>query len=307
MQSFRSRVFIWIIRNRHLLQLKLKPQVVDETFSVAEFRKGVDRVTARMKMPKGVVTREVDANGIRAEWIVPEQRLAGKALLYIHGGGFISGSCSTHRMHVGKFAIEAGLESLLFDYRLAPEHRFPAALEDCVSVYTWLLEQGYDASDVVVGGESAGGTLTLSLFLALKERGVPLPKAAFSISPVTDLRCKADSFTRNAGKDIAPEGSSELWTSYYIGDEDPTNPLLSPLMGDFKGLPPLHVCVGTYEIHLDDCVNLADRAKEHGVDVTLSKWPGMVHAFPIMSPLFPEAKQALSEISAFARGHLMPG
>lgn len=304
MQSLRSRIFIWLIRNRHLLQLKLKPEVVDETFSVTEFRKGVDKVTARMKMPKGVATRETDANGIHAEWILPEQSRGGKALLYIHGGGFISGSCRTHRMHVAKFAIESGLESLVFDYRLAPEHPFPAALEDCVSVYMWLLEQGYDASEVVVGGESAGGTLTLSLLLALKERGASLPKAAFSISPVTDLRCQADSFARNLRNDIAPEGASELWTSYYIGDNDPMSPLVSPLMGDFQGLPPLHVCVGTREIHLDDCVNVADRARQHGVDVTLSKWPGMVHAFPIMSPLFPEAKQALSEISAFARRHL---
>ena len=304
MQSIRSRVFIWLIRNRHLLQLRLKPEVVDESFSVAEFRKGVDRVTGKMKMPKGAVTRKTEVNGMAAEWISPEHPLAGKALLYVHGGGFISGSCRTHRTHVAKFAIASGLESLVFDYRLAPEYPFPAALEDCVSAYSWLLEQGYDANDFIVGGESAGGTLTLSLLLALKERGAPLPKAAFSISPVTDLRCQAGSFSSNARNDIAPEGSSELWTQYYIGDQDPTLPLLSPLMGDFRGLPPLHVCVGTHEIHLDDCVNVAEKAMQGGVDVTLSKWPRMVHAFPMMSPLFPEAKQALAEICAFARRHV---
>ncbi len=126
-----------------------------------------------------------------------------------------------------------------------------------------------------------------------------MPKAAFSISPVTDLRCLADSFNYNAKNDIAPMGSWNLWTKLYIGNNDPTLPLLSPLMGNFAGFPPLHICVGTYEIHLDDCENLARRAKEQGVDVKLSKWPRMVHAFPILSPLFPEAKNAMAEICEF--------
>jgi len=299
MQSVRSRIFIWLIRNRHLLQMRLKPEVVDESFSVTKFREGVDKVTAKMKMPKGVKRESTSVGDISAEWLVPEQPVAGKALMYIHGGGFISGSCQTHRTYVGKFAVASGLKSLVFDYRLAPEHPFPAAVEDCVATYRWLLDQGYDAKDIVVGGESVGGTLTLSLLLALKEHGTPFPKAAFSISPVTDLRCEAASFEYNAKRDTAPEGSWDVWMSNYIADNDPTTPLLSPLMGDFTGLPPLHVCVGTHEIHLDDCVNVAKKAEQHGVDVTLSKWSGMVHAFPMMSPLFPEAKRALEEICDF--------
>ena len=143
--------------------------------------------------------------------------------------------------------------------------------------------------------------MTLSLLLALKKNNVSQPKAAFSISPVTDLRCTADSFRYNLKNDIAPAGSSELWTKLYIGDNDPTNPLLSPQFGDYTGLPPMYICVGTHEIHLDDCVNVANRAQEHGVDVTLAKWHNMVHAFPIMSPLFPEAKQAMAEICEFVK------
>ncbi|MEZ4712073.1 MAG: alpha/beta hydrolase [Caldilineaceae bacterium] len=301
MQSIRSRIIIWIIRNRHLLKLKRKPEVVDETFSVAQFRADVDKTTARMKLPKDVRAAKLDINGLGAEWIIPQQFTEGKVLLYIHGGGFISGSRQTHRMHVAKFAKGSQLKSLLFDYRLAPEHPFPAALEDCVMVYEWLLEQGYAASDIIVGGESAGGTLTLSLLLALKEKSISPPKAAFSISPVTDLRCRADSFRYNAQNDIAPMGSWDLWTQYYIGDSDPTNPLLSPQFGDFTGLPPLYICVGTHEIHLDDCVNVAEKARAHGVDVTLAQWPNMVHAFPILSPLFPEATQAMAEICEFVR------
>jgi acetyl esterase/lipase len=207
-------------------------------------------------------------------------------------------------MHVAKFALGSGLKSLVFNYRLAPEHPFPAAPEDCVAAYQWLLRQGYEAKDIVVGGESAGGTLTLSLLLALKEKKINMPAAAFAISPVTDLRCEADSFRTNAKKDIAPQGSWDVWTDYYIGTQDPTQPLLSPLMGDYEGLPPLYICVGTHEIHFDDCVNVAQKAKEAGVAVTLRIWPRMIHAFPILSPLFPEAKQALAEICAFSRQHV---
>ncbi len=304
MQSMRSKIIIWLIKNRHLFKMKLKPEVVDEGFSVSGFRQDVDKAVASMKLPKGVTVRKDIINSMYAEWIVPEHAVEGKVLLYIHGGGFISGSCNTHRVHVAKFAKGSGLTALVFDYRLAPEHPFPAALDDCVEAYGRLLEQGYKPRDIIVGGESAGGTLTLSLLLALKERGTGLPGAAFSISPVADVRCLADSFRYNAGNDIAPMGSWDLWTKMYIDKNDPLLPLLSPLMGDFAGLPPLCICVGTHEIHLDDCENVAAKAQEQGVDVCLMKWPGMVHAFPLLSPLFPEAKKAMDEICEFARKHV---
>ena len=305
MQSIRSKLFIWLIRNRHLFNMKLKAGVVDTSFSVSKFREDVDKITARMKIPEGITTEYQRIADFDAEWIVPEQSTEGKVLLYIHGGGFISGSCHTHRTYVAKFAIGSQLKSLLFDYRLAPEHPFPAGLEDCITAYKWLLEEGYTSQDIIVGGESAGGTLTLSLLLALKEQHINLPKAAFSISPVTDLRCLADSFKYNAKKDIAPIGSWVVWPSLYIGDNDPTLPLLSPLMGNYEGLPPLHICVGTHEIHFDDCRNVAAKVKKQGVNVTLSEWPKMVHAFPVLSPLFPEAKNALLEICEFVRHHIM--
>lgn len=303
MQSFRSRIIIWILRHRHLLKMQLKPEVVDDNFSVTEFREGVDKATARAKLPAGVHTEAVQIGQMAAEWIEPDTAVPGKALLYIHGGGFISGSVHTHRMHVAKFALGSGLKSLVFNYRLAPEHPFPAAVEDCVTAYQWLLDAGYNAQDIVVGGKSAGGTLTLSLLLALQQAGAPLPAAAFSISPVTDLRCTAASFRTNAGRDIAPYNSWNVWTNHYIAGHDPTDPLLSPLMGDYTGMPPLYVCVGSHEIHLDDCVHVAEKAQAQGVDVTLKVWPRMVHAFPILAPMFPEASAALADICAFARQH----
>lgn len=304
MQSIRSKLIIWLIKNRHLFEFKLRPEVIDENFSVTKFREGVKKATAKMKMPEDVMVERFKVNNINAEWIIPENPKEDKILLYIHGGGFISGSCDSHRMHVAKFAKGTQMKSLVFDYRLAPEHPFPAGLEDCVDTYSWLLDQDYKNNNIIVGGESAGGTLTLSLLLALKDRKIRYPKAAFSISPVTDLRCKADSFTYNAKNDIAPTGTWDFWMNHYIADNDPTLPLLSPLMGNYEGLPPLLVCVGTHEIHLDDCVNVVKKAEEHGVEVTLSKWKNMVHAFPIMSPLFPEAKKAMNEICEYTVKHI---
>lgn len=304
MQSIKSRILLWIIRNRHLLEFKLKPEVIDENFSVEKFREGVAKASSRMKMPTDVDAESTKIKEMHAEWIVPEQFSGDKVLLYIHGGGFISGSCNSHRTHVAKFAKGAKIKSLLFDYRLAPEHPFPAAVDDCVDTYQWLLDQNYKPDNIVVGGESAGGTLTLSLLLALKEKGIPFPKAAFSISPLTDVRYQTDSVIYNAKKDITPTGNWDYWMKNYIAENDPLNPLLSPLFGNYKGIPPLYICVGTHEIHLDDCINVANKAKEDGVDVTLVKWEKMVHAFPIMAPLFPEATHALEKICKFVKKHL---
>ncbi len=304
MQSIKSKIILWMIRNRHLFQFKLKPEVVDETFSVQKFRDSVDKATARNKMPIDVRAEKMKINEMYAEWIVPEQYPEEKVLLYIHGGGFISGGCSSHRTYVAKFAKECNLKSLVFDYRLAPEHPFPAALDDCVEAYSWLLNQGYTPENIAVGGESAGATYVLSLLLALKEKKIALPKVAFSISPVTDLRCQGASFQYNLKHDIAPAGSSEFWAKLYYGESDPTNPLVSPQFGDFTGLPPIYICVGTHEIHLDDCLSVAKKAKDQGVDVTLGKWENMVHAFPLMTPMFPEATEAFVEICTYVKKHL---
>lgn len=303
MQSLRSKLVIGLIKRRHLFKLKLRPEVVDETFSVEKFRADIDKVSARIKLPKNVDSQKLKINWINAEWIIPKNALKNKVLLYIHGGGFISGSCLTHRMYVARFASGCQIESLVFDYRLAPEHPFPAPLNDCISAYQWLLSLGYQPNDIIVGGESAGATLTLSLLLALKDMKIELPKAAFCISPVTDLRCTAGSFKYNAKHDIAPMGSWLHWTRLYIADNDPTDPFLSPQFGDYTGFPSLYICVGSHEIHLEDCITVANVARQYGVDTTLRVWENMVHAFPLLSPLFPEAKQAFSEICNFVKMH----
>ncbi len=306
MSSIKSKLIIGMIRNRHLFKFKLKRETVDDNFSIMKFREQVDRASDRTrKLPEAVKTISEPVNGMHAEWIVTDNAPKDKIILYIHGGGFISGSCHTHRMHVAKFVQGTGINALLFDYRLAPEHAFPEPLEDCAKAYDYLIEKGYSPDNILVCGESAGGTLTLSLLKFLKERGDVMPSAAVAISPVTDLSCKAASFEKNAKKDIAPYNSWNVWTKCYIGNNDVTNPVLSPQFGDLRGLPHIFLCVGTHEIHFDDVVNFAKKAEKYGTEVTLSIWEDMVHAFPIMAPLFPEAKKAMYEICLFIRESLL--
>ncbi len=305
MQSLRSKLIIGLLRNRHLFRFKLKPEIVTESFSVDAFRDRIEQASERMeKRNKHIKIEGLNIKGMYSEWIIPPSAQSDKVILYIHGGGFISGSCKSHRMHVTKFAQESGVKALVFDYRLAPEHPYPAALEDSIKAYKWLLDQGYKSDNIVIAGESAGGSLTLSLLLALKARGIKLPNSAVAVSPATDLSYSAPSVIANAKRDIAPMNSWRIWTDYYIGDADIRDPYLSPLYGDHTGLPPLYLLVGTYEIHLDDTVNFARKARQAGVEVHLSIWDKMIHAFPILSPLFPEAKEALSEICDYIKRNL---
>src|SRR6056297_2764333 len=235
MQSLKSKFIIGMIRNRHLFKLKLKPEVIDEHFDVEKFRKEVDDASRKTeKIPKAVKvqstkvprsflefrrrlpgigfsnskehSRDVVSQNptMYAEWLIHKDSPKDKVILYIHGGGFMSGSCLTHRGHVSKIVMGTGITALLFDYCLAPEHPFPAALDDCVTAYLYLLEKGYSPENIVICGESAGGTLTLSTLKALRDNGIPFPKAAVSISPVTDLSCQAESFKTKAKHDIAP-------------------------------------------------------------------------------------------------------
>jgi epsilon-lactone hydrolase len=303
--SVKSKVVIGLVKNRHLFQGKLKPEVVDENFSVEAFRKSVDDASKKSnRIPENVRIEPVKVQDMVAEWIIADGAPAEKVIFYIHGGGFMSGSCLTHRGHVAKFVAGSGIKALLFEYRLAPEHPYPAAVDDCVAAYRWLLDQGYSPSNVVICGESAGGTLTLATLVALRDLGIPLPNAGVSMSPVTDLTCSAPSFTTNFKNDIAPFNSWIIWTRYYIADNDPALPWLSPQMADLSGLPPLLLIVGSHEIHLDDTVNFAKKAERQGTEVTLVVAEGMVHAFPLLSPLFPEAKQAMADICAYIRRRL---
>jgi len=305
MTTLKSKLLIGIIRNRHLLKFKLKPEIVDQSFDVAKFRREVDDASKKAeKIPDCIQIQPLNINTMHAEWLVHKDSPKDKVMMYIHGGGFISGSCLTHRMHVIKFVMGSGIKALLFDYRLAPENPFPAALDDCVAAYDYLLKTGYRPENIVLCGESAGATLTLSTLKALRDKGYDLPCAAVSISPVTDLSCQAESFKTNAKQDIAPMNSWSVWTAMYIGDTDYRNDYLSPQFGNLRHLPHIYLCVGTHEIHLDDTVAFAEKAQRQGTPITLKKWQNMVHAFPLLSPLFKEAKEAMDDICRFIKQKL---
>jgi acetyl esterase/lipase len=182
-----------------------------------------------------------------------------------------------HRNHVMKFVMDSGISALLYDYRLAPENPFPAAMEDTLTAYRWLLNQGVQSSDVIIVGESAGAGLCLASLLAFRDEGLAMPSAGVALSPWTDLKCTGKSYQKNMYKDISILGSWEVWSKYYYGSNDPENPWISPLYGDLSNLPPIMIVVGDHEILLDDSLSFAEKAKNSGTEVTLRVWKNMVH------------------------------
>ncbi len=190
------------------------------------------------------------------------------------------------------------------DYRLAPEHPFPAAMDDTLVAYRWLLAQGVSPERIVIVGESAGGGLALATLLALRDQGLPLPAGAVALSPWTDLELTGESCRTKVKVCISPLGMNRVCSQYYVGDNDPRLPWISPLHGDLHGLPPILINVGEDETMLDDSTRFAEKAKAAGVDMTLMVGPGMVHCYPLFAPLFPEATQAMAEICAWIKAQV---
>ncbi|TFG85042.1 MAG: alpha/beta hydrolase [Chromatiales bacterium] len=243
----------------------------------------------------------VDLNGVPGLWVrTPDPVRKGKVLLYLHGGGYILGSPATDLALPLRIGPAAGIAVLSAGYRLAPEHPYPAAVDDALTAYRWLLKQGYRGRDIGVFGDSAGGGLTLALALAVRDARLPSPAALVALSPVTDMTGAGD--TRQTLKDSDPilRGDATVRRSAYVGEHDPRDPLISPIYADLRGLPPLLIQVGTREVLLSDSVRFARRAREAGVEVTLDVWEGMWHVFQ-GNPDVPEAKQASDEIADFLR------
>jgi acetyl esterase/lipase len=311
MPSFKSKMIIFAIQHSHLLKGQLKREVVTRDTDTVKMRKTFEEGAQKFgSIPPEVTVSPVRIPGLPegcfAEWIHPtgsaaSPTAADKAIFYTHGGGYISGNCVDHRMHVAKFVKASGVGALLYDYRLAPEHPFPAAMQDTLAAYRWLLEQGVRPENIAIVGESAGGGLCLASLLAIRDEGLPLPAAGVALSPWTDLTCGGASYRANALKDISTLGSWEVWGSYYVGDNDPRHPWISPLFGDLHGLPPVLIVSGDHEILFDDARGFAEKAQQAGVDVTLRVWEGMVHCFPLLAPVFPEATQAWDETIAYIK------
>jgi monoterpene epsilon-lactone hydrolase len=305
MTSLKGRLFSFVLRNGHLLKGKLKKEKFTLNTSIVEFRQLCERGAQKHSyIPSEVIVKEQIINNIKSEWLVPEGANPEKLILYVHGGGYVSGSCTDHRRFVSKFAKVTGITNLIYEYRLAPEYPFPAALNDSVEIYQWLLFSGYKPKNIVIAGESAGGGLALAVLLALKERNIPQPKAAVAISPWTDLTCSSSSyFTRNKVSP-APVNSWNVFSHYYVGDNIGTNPLVSPLFGDLKNLPSIFINSGVNDELYEDGEKFYLKAEESGVDITFRAGEGMVHCYPLLAPMFREATEAMNEIVLFIRKHL---
>jgi acetyl esterase/lipase len=317
MESLQSRFTKMIFRSQLRTMEHLRLRVWDEHTSVIAWREYCENNAARAKLPAGVEVVPVQIEGLpaglAAEWLQPAA--AGKipqvddaVIFYTHGGGYISGSCADHRALVAKLAASSGIRLLLFEYRLAPEHPFPAALDDSLAAYRWLLKQIQPTTRVLFAGESAGGGLILGMLLALKDRiargesDLPMPVACVSISPNTDMALTGKPNRVKGG--IEPERMAVYCSKYYVGNQDPCHPYISPLFGDLRGLPPLLLTVGDEESALDDSLRFAEKAKATGVDVQLIVGKGQVHCYPMLPDFIPECKAAMAEIVAFMRKHL---
>ena len=286
------------------LIIKIKSQPRDPNPTIEIRRAQMELI--RERLASDVKHDKFQASGVSAEWIIPPEATLDRVILYLHGGGYVIGSVNTHRALIARIARAAKARALAIDYRLAPEHPFPAAVDDAVKSYRWLLSQEIATSKIVVAGDSAGGGLTLALLTSLLIAHDPLPAAAVLISPWADLERTGRSMTTNAGRDQTIDAADlETMAKLYIGSNDPRNPLASPLHTDFRGFPPLLIQVGEAESLLDDSIRVAERAKAAGVKVDLEVWPDMVHVWHIYAKILPEGQKAIDKIGSFAIEHTL--
>lgn len=290
---------------RYLVKHRLGPDEV----SAHKMRRFLEKhIEPRASYAKGVSISEQSISGIAAEWFVPDGGDSGnQILLYLHGGGFFMETPKTHGGFVSQIAAACGVTCVMPSYRLAPEHPFPAAVEDCISVYQALLDQGTNPENIIIAGDSAGGNLALVTMQQAIKKGLPMPACALLISPGNDLS-GTESHTQNIDKDpLFNEHSLNLVINLYLqGDRELTeDERASPLKGNFEGLPPLLFIAGSTEIFRDCSVLAARRAKAADVDTTCHIWDGMPHCFPLLfTSGLPEAQHAFDDITNFINTHL---
>jgi acetyl esterase/lipase len=251
----------------------------------------------------------VKTGHIPMEWVVANGADPDRRILYIHGGSWISGSIAGYRAFLSRVSQATGAVVLSVEYRLAPEHKFPAGLDDCTQAYQWMRENGPDGKGAVSAaylmGDSAGGNLALATLLKIRDSKLPLPAAVIALSPATDFTGESPSLVSRASVDpiINPEVLPALIPIYLGTQTEPTHPYASPLFGDYGGMPPLLLQVGDAEVLLDDSTRLAKHAADQGCDVTLEIWEGMPHVFQGFAPFLPEASEAIAKIGKFIRQH----
>ncbi|HUN56840.1 MAG TPA: alpha/beta hydrolase [Candidatus Binataceae bacterium] len=280
----------------------LKQLIEKPAKTTQEMRANFEELGTNTPIPADIKQEKVSAGGVPAEWISAPNASADRAVLYLHGGGYVIGSINTHRDLMARISRASGFRVLGIDYRLAPEHPFPAAVEDAVVAYRWLLAQGLQASHIAVAGDSAGGGLTVATLVAIRDAKLATPGAGVCLSPWVDLEGIGESMTTKASVDpvVQKEGLIGM-AAAYLGGKDPRTPLAAPLYADLKGLPPLLIQVGEAETLLDDSNRLADRAKAAGVKVTLEPWQEMIHVWQMFAPFLPEGQEAIEGIGKYLR------
>jgi len=292
MPSLRSRIL------HHTLDRVTS--ALDAHLSVQEQRTRLDELARRnIRLPKGVTVCITQAGGVHAEWIAPAGIGPQATILYLHGGGYSICSLDTHRGLAARLSQAGNSRLLLVDYRLAPEHPFPAALDDALAAYRWLLAEDVSADRLVVAGDSAGGGLALATALSLRCAGEPLPAALTLISPWTDLTFSGESICTRAAVDPVLKIQGAPLVNYYTAGRDASDPLISPLFADLGGMPPMLIQVGSDEILLSDSTRLVEKACTAGVDARLEIWPGMWHVFQVFAPYLPEAQQAIDAMGEY--------
>ncbi|HEY2482373.1 MAG TPA: alpha/beta hydrolase [Caulobacteraceae bacterium] len=289
--------------HEHIVET-LSPRVRPAHLTFEERQSGFAEAAATLfpKLAKDVRYAPVDAGGVAAEWVSVPESDDGRVVFYLHGGGYTQGSPATHRELVSRVARHAQARALCIDYRLAPAHPFPAAVEDALTAYGWLLGSGVSPSSIALAGDSAGGGLAVAMLLALRDQGRPLPACAACLSPWFDLEGAGSSALADDDPIVQRQHLLEV-AGVYLASADPRHPHASPMYGQFAGLPPMLLQVGTRDLLLDDSRRLESVAMVAGVEVDLEVWPGLIHVWHVWGDAVPEARAALESVGRFIRKH----
>lgn len=280
----------------------LRSRAVPPEYDVAQSRERFEKIAAFLGGAPDAKCETVDAGGVPAEWVMAPGCDNGRAVLYLHGGGYAIGSLNTHRRLAYDISAASAAKVLVIDYRLAPEHPFPAAIDDAASAWRWLLQQGFATNRLAIAGDSAGGGLVIATLVNLRDKKLGLPACAVAISPWVDLEGLGNSITTRAAQDPMVQKDGLLWMArMYLNGKDTRTPLAAPLHADLTGLPPVLVQVGTAETLLDDAIRIAEKMHAAGVDARLAIWPNMLHVFPLFAPVLSEGRDGCIEIGNFIR------
>lgn len=271
-----------------------------ENPTVEDSRAGFEKLARTVGGETPADVRQVDAGGVPSELVSAEGASDDTATLYLHGGGYVIGSPRTHRELARRLSAASRAQVLVIDYRLAPENPFPAPVEDAVSAYRWLLDEGYAPEKLSIAGDSAGGGLTAAALVSIRDQGLPLPACGVCLSPWVDMEGIGDSMVTRADRDpmVQKEGLVAMG-GVYLGGADPRSPLAAPMYADLSGLPPLLIQVGASETLFDDAVRLDEKARAAGVETAFEEWDDMIHVWHIFAPMLDEGQRAIERMAEF--------